>query len=143
MATCLAHGLSIDEPAPASAAGDWSCDAAAKHGGRTALHIAASEDKETVLELLLQNLAMSSVEIDSGDPLGKSALHLAVEAGALGCVHQLITRGANISYVDASNGQTPMQAAQELGHEEIVEVMLAHKLAQDEKRLAQHMPDMD
>jgi Arf-GAP/GTPase/ANK repeat/PH domain-containing protein 2 len=142
MAKCLAYGLSIDAPAPTTSIGEWSEVAAARHGGRSAIHIAAAEASETVLELLLQNLFASTVDIDAGDQLGKSALKLAVESGAARCVTQLITRGANISYADSAH-QTPMQAAAELGHEAICEAMLAYKLAQDEKRLAEMQLDVD
>ena len=49
---------------------------------------------------------------------------------------QLITRGANISHADHRH-QTPMQAASELDLVAISEMMLSHKLAQDEKLLRQ------
>jgi len=141
MAACLAHQLDIDTPAPSEAAqlaidGEWPAAAAHLHAGRTPLHIAAASGSEIVLELLLQNQAVSSAGVDSGDKQGKSALKLAVEAGEAGCVTQLITRGANISFADAAH-QTPMQAASELGHETISESMLSYKLAQDEKLLRQ------
>lgn len=128
MASCLAHQLDIDAPAPPEAAqlaidGEWPAAAAHLHAGRTPLHIAAASGSEIVLELLLQNQAVSSAGVDSGDNQGKSALKLAVEAGEAGCVTQLITRGANISFADAAH-QTPMQAASELGHETISESMV-------------------
>ena len=88
-----------------------------------------------VLELLLQNITRSSGGVDIGDQHGKSALMLAVEAGRANCVEQLITRGANISCADHAQ-QTPMAVA-ERGHEAILEMMLAYKLAQDEKLLRQ------
>lgn len=59
-----------------------------------------------------------------------------MEAGHAGCVTQLITRGANISFADRHQ-QTPMQAAAEKGHAAISEAMLQYKLAQDEKLLRQ------
>ena len=91
-----------------------------------------------MLELLLQNLDRSpgNMYLDAADPAGKTALKLAVEAGQAGCVGQLITRGANISAADGA-GQTPMAAAAELGHDEILDTMLQYKLAQDEKLLRQ------
>ena len=130
----------VDAPAPTEACDEWSAEAAEVHGGRSALQVAAAEGSETVLELLLQNLARSPGGVDATDPKGKTALKLAVEAGEAGCVGQLVTRGANISAADGSD-QTPMQAAAELGHDEIVEVMLQYKLAQDEKLLRQVVVD--
>ena len=59
-----------------------------------------------------------------------------------GCVTQLITRGANISFADHSQ-QTPMQAAAELGLQAISEAMLQYKLAQDEKLLRSMPIDVD
>jgi len=131
-ATCLAHGGPVDEPAPSEAAGEWTDDAAAAHGGRSALQLAAAEGSEAVLEFLLQNAAA----VDAEDPTGKTALMLAVIAGEAGCVGQLITRGANISHADHSHA-TPMSAAEAPGFEEILQAMLTYKLGQDEKLLAQ------
>lgn len=116
---CIAHGFSLEAAAPTTADGlaagewadgvrtDWTEDAAAAHGGRSALHVAAAEGSEGVLELLLQNNAA----VDAEDPTGKTALMLAVVAGEAGCVGQLITRGANISHADHSHA-TPMAAAE-------------------------------
>ena len=47
-----------------------------------------------------------------------------------------LTKYLNISYADAHN-HTPMQAAAELGLDDICEQMLSYKLAQDEKLLRQ------
>ena len=135
-AACLIHGCGVDEPAPAEAMGEWSSVAAAEHKGRTPLHIAAAVGAETVLELLLQNLAASSEGVDGSDSLGRSALTFAVDAGHAGCVEQLITRGANISHCDHAQ-QTPMAVAAARGLDAIVATMLEYKLAQDEKLLRQ------
>lgn len=139
-ASCLAHGLEIDEHAPSAPGGLWTAEAAAAHAGRTALQVAAAACSEAVLELLLQNLARSAGGVDyvGEDVRGQSALHLAVDAGHAGIVEQLITRGANISSADHAQ-QTPMQAASDGGREDLVKVMLDYKLAEDEKRLAQDM----
>jgi hypothetical protein len=135
-ARCLVHGFEFDALAPESSTGEWSEEDARVHAGRSALHVAAASGSEEVLEMLLQNLAGSTEGVDYGDRLGKSALKLAVEAKHDGCVQQLLTRDANISCTDAQQ-QTPMQAAAELGYDEISEAMLKYKLAQDEKLLRQ------
>ena len=81
------------------------------------------------------------VDWEASDPRGRSALHLAVAAGHAVGVEMLITRGANISAADGGQA-TPMQLAAEGGRDDLVTVMLEYKLAQDEKRLAQHLPDV-
>jgi len=131
-ATCVAHGESVEESAPAAAVGVWAADAAAAHSGRTALHIAAAVGNEAVLEFLLQNRA----KVDAEDPKGRTPLLLAVLAGQVSCVVQLVTRGANISHADHEH-VTPMVAAESPGLEAILQAMLSYKLAQDEKLLAQ------
>ena len=136
---CLAHRFDMDAPAPPNPSGPfWGASEVAAHSGRSALQVAAACGSEEVLELLLQNMASTSRSgVDGADEVsGKTALRLAVEAAHAGCVHQLITRGANISHADSAQ-QTPMQVAVELGHVEISEAMLAYKLAQDEKLLRQ------
>ena len=144
-ASCLTHGggAVLEQPAPAEdAAGvaeQWGAEAARRHAGRTPLHVAASEGSTVVLELLLQNLCG---EVDAAGPEGKTALKLAVEGGHSDCVDQLITRAANISAADSA-GATPMQAAAELGHDAILNAMLAYKLAQDEKLLSQEVHTLD
>lgn len=141
-ASCLAHGFEFDGHAPSAACGAWTAEAASAHAGRTALQVAAVASSETVLELLLQNLARSSSGIDcvGGDAHGRSALHLAVQAetGNEGIVDQLITRGANISSADVEH-LTPMHAAAKAGREDLAQRMLDYKLAEDEKRLAQYI----
>ena len=113
-------------------------EAAEEHAGRSALQVAAAVRSESVLELLLQNLARSTGGVDhpADEPLGRSALHLAVAAGHAVCVEQLITRGANISAADTQQG-TPMNAAGQSGRDDLVKLMLEYKLAQDEKLLRQ------
>jgi len=133
-AECLARGVAVDVTAPAVATAEWSGEAAALHGHRGALHVCAACGSEGVLELLLQNAA----PVDAEEPSGKTPLRLAVDAAEAGCVLQLLTRGANISYADHA-GQTPMQAALEHGHEDLQQLMLDYKLAQDEKLLEQSM----
>ena len=143
-ARCLAHGLDMDQPGPdGGGVGAWTPAAAAAHAGRSAVQVAAAVRSETVLELLLQNLARSAGGVDhaASDPDRKTALHLAVDAGHAVCVEQLITRGANISAADAHQG-TPMHAAGLGEREDLVKLMLEYKLAQDEKLLRQiHVGD--
>ena len=131
-----------DTPAGPAGVG-WTSEAAEAHAGKTPLQVAAAVRSEGVLELLLQNLANSKGGIDEvgQEPRGRSALHLAVEAGHAVCVEQLITRGANISKADASqrfaDQATPMQLAALSGREDLLQMMLQYKLAQDEKLLKQ------
>ena len=86
--------------------GDWTSEMAGTHAGHTCVQIAAAVGSERFLELMLQN---GAAPVDAEDRDGKTALQLAVEAGEAGCVHQLLTRGANISHADHRQ-QTPMQA---------------------------------
>lgn len=131
-AAALARGADFEARGPSGSVCDsWTADVAATHAGRTALQICAAEGNERVLELLLQNGAC----VDAEDHKGRTALRIAVGAAAEGCMAQLLTRGANISHADHSH-QSPMQAATELGHDELAKSMLAYKLAQDEKLLA-------
>lgn len=62
-AACLAHRLDVDALAPTSQIGEWSAELAAEHAGRTALHVAASSGSSLALEMLLQNLAESTVGV--------------------------------------------------------------------------------
>ena len=135
-ARCLAHRFEIVDGAPSSACGEWAHEDAVAHGGATALHVAAAHGSEAVLELLLQNLAGHGTDVDVPDGEGRSALRYAVDKGRASCVELLITRGANISHADRAH-VTPMQAAAELGLDEISELMLRYKLEQDEKLLRQ------
>ena len=81
-AACLVHGLPFDDRAPSAANGEWSSAAAWAHKGRTALHVAAAVGAETVLELLLQNLAVSGEVLTSGTTKINSALSLAGRGGS-------------------------------------------------------------
>jgi len=142
VARWLALGRSVAAPAPAEGVGEWTEALAAAHRGRTALMVAAAEGSEGVLELLLQNIAVVEEVVDSEESTGRTPLRLAVDGEHAGCVMALLTRGANISHAD-HKGQTPMQAAIENGSDGLQEVMLAYKLAQDEKLLAQQVGTRD
>ena len=161
----LARGDDAEARGPTEAAGEWTAEMAAAHAGRTALQVAAAEGNARVLELLLQNGACVDAEDLKGKTALRVAVEAAAEVrqhcarvcacpcvrpntavqrgasdaasgAAQGIVSQLLTRGANISHADHLN-QTPLQVASELGHDGLMESMLAYKLAQDEKLLAQ------
>lgn len=63
--------------------------------GRTALHVAASEGRESCITLLLQ----SNVDIDQKDRKGRTALHLAALNGNCRIVELLLAKGANVNAI--------------------------------------------
>jgi len=83
--------------------------------GRTALHIAADNDKLNIVGLLLE--AASPNLKDRKDNLGDTALHIAVRGkknSSPSIVKKLLAKGAN-SNLENNNGETPKGLSQEKG----------------------------
>jgi uncharacterized protein len=74
--------------------------------GRTPLHYAAAEGKESEVSRLVAERADANVKDDNG----WSPLHFAAQAGATNVVSMLIAAGAEIDAVD-TNGNTPLSNA--------------------------------
>jgi len=89
--------------------------AQASQGSGAALRHAAEIGDVAALEALLQK----HVDIDSRDPLGRTALMLATLGGRSGAATVLLTHGADPNAADG-RGTTPLEIARARGHRDIV-----------------------
>jgi ankyrin repeat protein len=84
--------------------------------GRTPLHVAS---RNGCLSIVQHLLSTSTDSVDTGDPIGNTALHRACQCGHLHLVQCLIEAGANVEVVN-KHGNTAMHFASLLGHLELV-----------------------
>ena len=90
--------------------------------GRTPLHLAAQNGQNRSAEFLLANKA----EINAKDHQGKTPLHYAAEAGRKEFVQLLLANKADITAKDDTGmHRTPLDAAEENGHQDVVEILKA------------------
>ena len=94
--------------------------------GRTALHYAAIEGNQQVLERLLE----AGTSIDSTDNLSLPALHHAILHGHHDAMVLLLEKGANL---EAVHGSTPLHAACRSGHFKMVEYLLDRGSKMDDR----------
>lgn len=98
----------------------------------TPLHVAlASENESKDQESIVEQLLQSGAEIEAEKPRGYRAIHLAAAAGNKSIVDILIRYHAD---VNAGVEQTPLQAASEFGHVEVVEALIAAGAKIDDTR---------
>ncbi|CAK9815825.1 Nuclear factor NF-kappa-B p110 subunit [Anthophora quadrimaculata] len=69
-------------------------------------------------------LSVKTINIEIYNDAGRTALHLAAEAGSYHAVCSLIQAGANVNSTDMSYGRTALHIAVEGGHKNIVEYLL-------------------
>ncbi|CDK27429.1 unnamed protein product [Kuraishia capsulata CBS 1993] len=88
--------------------------------GYTVLHVAAVQNSEACLELLLQYFHLV---LNAKDKKGRTALHLASMKGYTGCVQLLINNGADTNLQD-QEGNTPLHLAASFGHLDAIKLLL-------------------
>jgi ankyrin repeat protein len=91
------------------------------YGPTTALHVACSQPKRSIVRLLLDYGAF----IDAKDHLSRTPLYLASVGGFIGSVEILLEEGARTNVI-AEEGQTALYKAAGKGREDIVEVLLRY-----------------
>lgn len=89
---------------------------------RTALHRAASNGHEKVVEQLLLAQPQLAFAVDIG---GKTALHLAASYGRSKAVAQLLAMSPSLVNIADTYGWTPLHYATSQAHEDIAEMLLA------------------
>lgn len=92
-----------------------------KNGRSTLLQCAAYDEHETIVQLLLDNVAT----VDAVGSDGRSALHLAAHEGAGMVVQLLLDNRPNIKAKD-SGGWTPLHFAAIKGYDNILKLLLKH-----------------
>ena len=97
--------------------------------GRTALHQAAAVGNVSVLKLLMAHGA----EVDAKNSSGETALHLAARFGHLGAAKYLISVHASINEKTKYTRATPLMAAAEMGHENIIRMLMISGAERDAK----------
>ncbi|MDI6447531.1 ankyrin repeat domain-containing protein [Anaerobaca lacustris] len=105
--------------------------------GRTPLFLAATRGAEDMVRML----ADGGADVNAADRMGRIGLHMASWRGHLDLVHLLIDRGANVDAqttlgyheIDvpepryyAHSGWTPLQAAADNDHEDVMRLLIAH-----------------
>lgn len=115
------------------------------------LHIAAEAGHADIVERLLK---YSPGNVDIVDNCGRTSLHIAAQKGHIDVVKKLLAYGANPAKIQdgqvvdsiglrsillkpLEDGKTPLQIAQQLGHEEVVQLFLGFE---KEKILALLLP---
>jgi len=93
--------------------------------GRTPLMLSCHNGEEAVLKALLESGASTLPKTRGA---GATALMMAAQSGQKGAVHLLLEAGAVAQEADAS-GRTAQTIAEEEGHAEVVEILLAHAIA--------------
>lgn len=89
-------------------------------GGRTGLHVAATNGNIQIVAILIK----AGATIDQRDGLGETALHYAAEHDQVEIVKLLLDVGAAIDVQDR-NGMTPLMLGARAGKVEIVRTLLA------------------
>jgi hypothetical protein len=87
----------------------------------TPLHLAASNDSKSEVELLLSKGTNVNVKND----VGWTPLHSAVAQGHKGMVELLLSKGAEVN-AKTDNGHTPLHFAKEKDHKDVVRLLLQH-----------------
>lgn len=90
--------------------------------GRTALHVAASNNHLRVVAALIGAGADVNAEADRG---GETPLHLAAERGHLAVCECLVFNKAQLEVKDEA-GQTPLQLAEQNGHKLVARAIRRH-----------------
>ena len=83
-------------------------EASQKNIEATPLHVAAAAGWADCVVVLLENY---SANINDTDKHGRTALHHACMAGKLSCVHELMTRGADVEARTKQERLTPLHMA--------------------------------
>ena len=87
-----------------------------------AIHSAAHYNQVTTIEYFLSEC---NIDVDSKNPQGETALHVAACFGHQEAITCLLSRKTDPNSVD-NNGFTPLQWAAINGQQEIVDILLAH-----------------
>lgn len=93
--------------------------------GRTALHIAASYDKYSILKLLCKHCFKDKETIDRSDSYAYTALHYAVQGANTYCAKLLLDSGCDVNPTQHSKC-TPLHLAALYGYPELVAVLCEH-----------------
>ena len=94
-------------------------------GGWTPLHSAARQGHREIVELLIAN----GSDVNSRDSSGKSSLHDAALEGHKAAAELLIAKGADVNakvVSGATQGLTPLDAANETNHPETADLLRKH-----------------
>ena len=93
--------------------------------GRTALHIAASHDKYSILKLLCNHCSKDTGTLDRSDSFGYTALHYAVQGANTYCAKLLLDSGCDVNPTQHSKC-TPLHLAALYGYPELVALLCEH-----------------
>lgn len=91
----------------------------ARHGGKSALHVAIECGSEEVMEFLLKAGAPPGLE----DVCGSTPLHAAVKAGNVEAIRALVAKGASPAAADLGK-EMPLHLAAAAGQLAVVEALL-------------------
>jgi ankyrin repeat protein len=89
--------------------------------GRNALHYAAHNGDEAIVEYLLGR----GLRVNAKDEDGTTPLYDAARYGHLGCVRLLLDNGANTEALERDSSRTALHNACEYGWEAVVQLLLA------------------
>ena len=99
--------------------------------GRTALHLAACNGHEGIVDLLMETLGHSHHEAKDND--GRTALHLAAQNGHVSITISLVNAW-KIGIMNKDNkGLTPLKLASKGGHSEVVRTLLESAVELDDR----------
>merc|ERR1719387_2263448 len=97
--------------------------------GRTALHLASTENDSSVIECLMDGLA----DVNAKDLAGFTPLIWAAGRGGEQSVKMLLDYEADMN-IQANRGQTAMTFALTNGNNAIVDILEKHKMIKDKER---------
>ena len=100
--------------------------------GRTALHLAARNGHEGIINLLMGTLTDSHREAKDHD--GRTALHLAAQSGHVSITTSLVNAWKDGIMNEDNNGHAPLKLASEGGHSEVVRTLLESAVEIDDIR---------
>src|SRR6185295_2007475 len=81
-------------------------------------------------------------DVDKLNALGFSELHVAARKGDVQQVHQLLTEGADVNVRQGKFLGTPLQYAAQLGHGEVVAILIEHSAMVDSRDATARTPLM-